>query len=414
MLRRSLLPALLLGLLAPDALAQPAPPAAPTAPAASAPVAPAPVAPAPPLALPAPSPAQLAWLARYQAARTRFYAGDFGPASTELLALADSALEPSGALAARELGLMARDWNRRGLHLSSSSASAPRLALATDRSRRTSDEIATLYGYSILYGFGTGGMIAAHSEPDTAAGVILPSLGLAGASVGLVALLDRGPGMAYGVPQSIQSGLTFGLLQGITWSIWNQARSSYDEEWRTETVATVIWGSASVGAILGGALGSHFGTTPGRASFVSSVSLWSGLTTGLIAASLSGNENDQRDDTSLLVGALGLNAGAVAGILTASALSPTIARVRYLDLGAAGGGLIAGGLYLSAGDTDSSPRTAAGVTALGVAGGFGLAYLLTRSMPADRPEDDQRPAVETHASVTPVKGGLTLGLDGRW
>lgn len=74
-----------------------------------------------PPALVAPFPLD-AWLIRYQAARELFFAGRFDEAARDLLALAAVAPEPTGAFAARELGVMAAEWHRRGLQLASGEA----------------------------------------------------------------------------------------------------------------------------------------------------------------------------------------------------------------------------------------------------------------------------------------------------
>lgn len=366
-----------------------------------------------PPALVAPFPLD-AWLIRYQAARELFFAGRFDEAARDLLALAAVAPEPTGAFAARELGVMAAEWHRRGLQLASGEALRRGASGGRDRSRRTGDEIASLYGYSVVYGLGTGLWIASLSEPDSPAGVILPALGLAGLSAGVVATLDRGKGMSYGVPQSIQAGLTLGFLQGVFWTSWNQARVRSDKEWEVKTVTTLLWGASTAGAVAGGVLGSRYGTTPGRASFVSSAGLWTGTVGGLLAAAVTADEeSSKRDDNGLLVAALGLNLGAGLGVWQAGSVSPSIARVRFIDLGGVAGGLVVGGLYLAASDQNSSDRGLAGMTALGMAGGLGLAFQLTRGMEADRPEE--APAgVDARASITPVRGGFSLGLNGSW
>lgn len=222
--------------------------------------------------------------------------------------------------------------------------------------------------------------------------------------------------MSYGVPQSIQAGLTLGLLEGIFWTTWNQARVRFDEEWDEKTVASLIWGASTAGAITGGVLGARFGTTPGRASFVSSAGLWTGTIGGMLASALTPNDKaSSRDDNGLLLAALGLNVGAGLGVWKSKDVSPTIARVRFIDLGGLAGGLLAGGLFLAADDRNTSERGLLAVTSLGMAGGLGLAFHLTREMEEDRPEADEAPpAFNARASLAPVRGGMTLGLNGSW
>src|SRR5436190_12580652 len=156
-----------------------------------------------------------------------------------------------------------------------------------------------------------------------------------------------------------------GLAEGVTWSVWNQARVFRRDEWTDKTVANVIWATATIGAVGGGVIGASFGTTPGRASYVSSAGLWTGAITGLVTGAVVPND-DHQDDSALLAGALGLNAGVIAGVVTASTVSPTIARVRFLDLGGLGGGVLAGGLYWSAAGRNPTAGPFMGTTALGI------------------------------------------------
>ena len=274
---------------------------------------------------------------------------------------------------------------------------------------RTSDEIAVLYLNSLIYGLGTGIVLAVHTEPDSPAEGILPALVLAGGSVGLVATLDHFAELRYGVPQSIVSGMTLGLQQGLVWTTWNQAQSNRRDEWEAETVAKVLWGSTTVGAVAGGLLATHLGTTPGRATYISSTGLWTGLVSGLLVGALA---DEKKDDKGLLAAALGLNAGATLGILTAGDASPSVARVRYLDLGAIAGGVVAGGLYLSAADDDPNPDPTMAWTAVGIAAGAGASWYLTRNMKKDLREGEEEDAPPVRASFVPTAGGGMLSLAG--
>lgn len=165
--------------------------------------------------------------------------------------------------------------------------------------------------------------IAVHTQPESAAGAILPALVLSGLGGAAVALADRQGAFRYGVPQAITTGM---LEQGVAWTIWNQARASWLEQWSDETVATLIWGATSAGAVAGGIIGANTRTTPGQASYVGSVGLWGGVVGGLLSAAFTGDE-ERQDDAGMLGGALGLNAGAALGLATVGSVSPSIARV---------------------------------------------------------------------------------------
>ena len=362
-------------------------------------------------------PAYGLWDVAYARAHAAFVRGDFAPAASAFAELAQSARTPQERALCSELADLARHWSDAGLSLrlpqqgGSSEPSGPQL------NERTTDEISILYLNSVVYGLGTGVWLAVQTQPNNAGGVILPALGLAGAAAGTVALIDHSKRLGYGVPASAVTGMYIGLEEGITWSLWNQAKAAYYDEWRGQTVATVIWGSATVGAITGAVVGASAGTTPGRASYVGSTALWGGLLTGLVAAAATGNDRGQRDDASLLAAALGTNVGAVAGVLSAGPVSPSAARVRFIDLGGIAGGLVTGGLYVSAANSNSSDGSIQGlfgVTALGVAGGLLTASLLTQSMPADRgvSAEAKPSAVNVHPTLLPVHGGTMLGALG--
>jgi hypothetical protein len=161
----------------------------------------------------------------------------------------------------------------------------------------------------------------------------------------------------------------------------------------------------------GGLVGTLRGTTPGRASFVGSSALWAGLVAGLFAGAVS-SEDDRQDDHALLASAIGLNVGAVAGAFAAGPVSPSIARVRFLDLGGIGGGLLFGGLYLAAADRKLEGQALLGATALGSALGLGVAWYATSGMPADRIERSDRVSRPAMASIAPTRGGAMLAFGG--
>jgi hypothetical protein len=408
---------------APAGAAPPAPAGA-VAPAPAGAVPPAPagaVAPAPAGAVP-PAPAEwqtndIGWLNRYTVARERLLAGDFGEARqlfADLVATATSGPDRSIAL---ELERVAQSWASRELVLVRRIDLGESNVVAKVAGERTSDEIAVLYTNAVIYGLGTGVWVDFLTEPDSLAGAILPALGLAGAAAGAVAAVDSSKRLRYGVPQSTVSGMYIGLQEGLVLMLWNQAHVYYADEWSPKTAATVVWGMATAGAAAGAIVGTVGGTTPGRASFVGSAAMWSGLVTGMLVASAT-PDDDQRDDRALLAAAIGLNAGAVAGIVGAGPVSPSIARVRFLDLGGLAGGIAAGGLYLSAAGDESTAAGAMGLTALGIAGGLTTAWFATSGMPADRlsveipgaPRGAAPFLATATASLAPAPGGATLAL----
>ncbi len=352
-------------------------------------------------------PSTALWRERYSVARAHLLAGDFDQAAVELRALAATAADPTDRALASELLGLALQWSHGHAQLTRPSASRP------ETDERTTDEISVLYLDSVFYGLGTGAWLAVQTEPGSAGGAIMPALGLAGASAGAVALIDHMGGFHYGVPQSAVAGMYIGLEQGLTWTLWNQARTRHADEWSDKVVATVIWGSATAGMVAGGVVGNAVGTTPGRASFVSDAALWGGVLAGLGAGALS-PEDDYQDDHALLAAAIGLDVGAIGGALAAGPVSPSVARVRFLDLGAVGGGLLFGGVYFSAADKNTDGRAAMGTIALGLAGGLGVAWFATANMKQDPgPREPASPlSITLHPTLTALPGGMGVGVNG--
>src|SRR4029077_6218227 len=110
-----------------------------------------------------------------------------------------------------------------------------------------------------------------------------------------------------------------------------------------------------------------------------SAALWTGLVVGLLGAAAVA-DSPSADDSFLLLSALGLNGGAVAGVIIGKDVSPSIARVRFIDLGALAGGILTGGIYLAASNGHPSTRGMTGMLALGITGGLVAAWQLTGNM----------------------------------
>jgi hypothetical protein len=351
------------------------------------------------------------WRRDYGVARERLLAGDFADAAARFDKLVHSAQRPSDRALAEALRDVAASWSGRGLALVRRNDLGESNLPARSVNERTTDEIAQLYASGIIYGVGTGLWVAAHTQPASTAGLVLPILLFAGVADGTVAVLDIGHPLHYGVAQSTVTGMNLGFEEGLVLSLWNQSQQNAGSRWSGTTVADALWALSTVGAVGGGVLGTTLGSTPGRASFVGSAGLWSGVLAGLAAAALTGNGGD-RAPNAMLAADAGLNAGILGGLYTAGLVSPSIARVRFLDIGGIGGGLVAGGLYVAAADRTIDAQALAGVTALGIAGGLALAWVATSDIPADRPEERRPSSVLLEPMLVPVQNGATLGVAG--
>jgi hypothetical protein len=362
--------------------------------------------PAPSASPPPPADDGARWKGAYAEARERLLAGDFAEAAGRFEALVQSAPSPEDRSLAESLRDLARTWAARGVTLGPRPAAAEVTEPRTGK--RTIDELAQLYGASILYGVGTGFWLDIHTNPNPPGTGVLPMVLFSGLAAGTVVLLDVGHPLPYGVPQSIVSGMNVGFESGLVLSLWNLSQHDSNSHWSGTTVADVIWAFSSIGAVGGGALGAALGTTPGRASFVGSAALWTGVFAGFLAAATSSDQD--RASNALLAAELGVGGGAIAGLVTAGAVSPSIARVRFLDIGAIGGGLLLGGLYVGVAGRNPDPHAGWLSAALGVGGGLGIAWVATAGMAPDRPEERPAPPVAVEPTLTGVRGGATLGV----
>lgn len=357
--------------------------------------------------------AEAAWQRRFADARKELLSGRFREAAESFRALERNAPDERAFAVAAEMRRLCEELVRRDLtfvlrdDLGESDLSAKAV------NRRTSDEIAGLYVSAVAYGLGTGAFLAFATQPEENALAILPALTLGGGAAAAVSFADSGEPLHYGVPQSLTAGMLMGFEHGLIWTLWHDAAADEDEELSDDTVAGVLWGSTTAGLLTGGLLATSSHTTPGRASFVGSASLWTGAVAGLSAGAIAADD-ERQDEAAFFAGAIGVSLGTGAGVLAAGQVSPTIARVRLLDLGAASGGIAATGLFLSAIEDEERPALAAG--AVGIVTGLGVAWWLTDDMPDDRPKrevserDSASPMLRV--GMLPVRGGAGLQLIG--
>jgi hypothetical protein len=341
------------------------------------------------------------WPDRYQAALDLAKTGGFGSAADALEALAaDPSGNPVHHARATAVAELLRAWAKQGYRLK-----APASRVGT----RTTGELARLYIDTIWYGLGSGGMIASHTEPESAAGVLLPMLGLAGLSAGAVAWIDSNNGWPYGNPRAVSAGLRIGLLEGLAFTGWYQAQAKRADQLGGAGVSTMIWGFTTAGAVAGGVLGSYGDWTPGQAATVESGALWTGALSGLLVAAIVPDDK-KADDAFMLSAVIGLNAGVAGAAWLAEREAPSADRALFLDLGGIAGTITAGGLYIAFADDDIERRPLLLVTAAGMAAGLGTAWVLTAHLPPDPPA--QTAGTKMSLQMLPIDGGGMLGAAG--
>jgi hypothetical protein len=363
------------------------------------------------------------WKIKYDDARQKLLSGEFADAAARFAELEDTAVNRADRAMAHAQQTIASEWAARGLAFVAQKDLGESHLTAKAVDRRSTDEIVSLYTNAVLYGLGTGIFVGVVTQPKTAAAGILPTVALTGASVGTVVAVDSGHGLRYGAAQSIVSGLYLGLEEGMVWGIYRASTGTGDGDLSGQ-LAGIVWGGATIGAVTGGVLGSMLTTTPGRAGWVGSTGLWSGAVFGFLTGAFvsdNGGENAALN-AGMAAAGVGIGLGTVVGAISASAVSPTIARTRFLDLGGVTGSLLAVGLYAAAANERFDGHAASGVTALGALGGLGIAWALTSGMrqdfpPASRDQTPLTPPKQTGMNalrpmLMPSRSGAMLGVGG--
>jgi len=377
-----------------DARADESPPAAPAAPAVAVPAAPA------------------AWSARYDAARKLLLDGHYRSAESEFLDLAVDAPTDTDRRLAVEMARLASSWVSREVV-------APSAEEPSGQRPRTRDEITLLYATSFIYGAGTGAWFLLQAQPDTAFTATLPFIGITAAPVAALAIIDGNHPLRHGMPHAIADGVYIGFGESLIVVAYQHARahrvdvgSSDSSRWRPNEASSVLWGGATLGGIVGGTIAAALPTTPGRATYTASATVWAGLLTGFTTGALL-SETDSRTEHSFLAAGIGYNAGLLAGVVSADSVSPSVTRVRLIDLSGVGGGLAAGGTYLALSGRATDPRLSLGITALGAATGLVTGWVLTSGMAKDLPgEVAPAKALTFSPNVAPLPGGVAVGVGG--
>jgi hypothetical protein len=346
--------------------------------------------------------AEETWHERYERAQELLVQGEEGRAAGEFDALAKTAKTPEDRAVAEEMAKVAR----------------ARVAYEARRPvtghLRTSDELSLLYTTAFAYGFGTSAWLALQVQPKNLATAVIPFVVITSAAVGGVAVADDYRPFRLGVPQSIAAGMFLGVGEGA-WLVGYQhaaaTRRDDDSRWKAPTVSTVLWAGATLGGLTGGLLGAWREPTPGRVSFAASASLWPGFVASMGAAAL--RDGERRNETAFAAGALAYNLGLGAAIAFGPDLSPSVARVRFVDLGGLAGCLLGVSSYLLATGSDNSARGGLAAAALGSTAGLAVSWWATSGMkPEVRAPDEPTSAFRMSPVFAPIEHGWTVGVAG--
>ena len=237
-------------------------------------------------------------------------------------------------------------------------------------------------------------------EVNSAAGVLLPSLGLAGlSSYGVYALNDQNK-FKRGMPRTISLGLRLGFVQSTL--LASYAGSEFSEV-DGKTALVGAFAGTTLGGIAGGYVAHKHTISPARASLIESSAIWGGVLTAMGHDALN---NGNSENEILLSSAVGVFGGALVGALIIDDQALSESRVRYLDLGGIGGGLVAATLYYSFEPENHPAFVGQGIVAGGILSGWFTALHLTRGTPTSANHRSQ----ETAWRLTPRTDG-TFGVN---
>jgi hypothetical protein len=353
------------------------------------------------------------WRKVYEQGKSAMATGSFPLASRMLNDVALRSPDPALRGQAKELADLASYWAYNRVTLAPAAtvfpgAIKPQMPLPDER---TIDELAILYANTLVWGAGFGAVVGAASGSNDSEAFFLPAIGMSALGAGALAIADLkfGP-LPYGMPQSITSGLYMGLEAGIFLGIILENENLLDDD---DQIPGLIWGTATAGGLIGGLVGATAPMTPGRASFTSSGAIWGGVLTTFVTL---GFLDGEFTSAPFITGLIGATAGGVSTGILGGSLAPSIARVRFIDVGAVGGGLLFGGLYASLADR-TDDQALAFLSSAGIAVGLATSFYLTRNMDRDEPRRGNPPSNKPLAwraspYMAPQPGGGTLGFSG--
>ncbi len=272
-----------------------------------------------------------------------------------------------------------------------------------DRCRRGVVEMVELYVWAGLLGIGTGALLVdALDVEDPGLTFGLSALGAAGTSLAVYSVDDWQGGLLPGAPSAVSTGIVLGAFEGfLAWTAFG------NEIFTGPGVGAFYWGSATLGALVGGAVAVTLEPTTGDSSFVRSGAIW-GTFLSAMANLAFGIGEDRVDTFSVLF--TGYNAGIVGAAILGSVLRPSRLAALTMDLGALGGALVG---TLLAGPERVSEQAVGAVVGLTTVAGMALSLWLTT--PSDpRESHGETVAARVEPWGGPVEGGAVVGTTTRF
>jgi hypothetical protein len=254
---------------------------------------------------------------------------------------------------------------------------------------------------------GTVAAMDARDFDDKNTGTLLVMGGaIGGGAIGY--LLADGLDVTRGEAHATTMGLGLGAANGALLLVPLGADDASDE------VLTTLFVSGAIGATGGLLVGKKLHMTEGQALFAGNVALL-GIGTAAIGGALMHDDGEDLEGSSMGTLAIGLDAGALAGLVIAPRIDWSRRRARYVGLASLAGcfagsliGALASGNKNEDGSSDPDPDVAAAGLLVGMWGGFAAGIALTGDF---APDPGHSPPSGPRTSLMPMVGaGREVGV----
>jgi hypothetical protein len=255
------------------------------------------------------------------------------------------------------------------------------------------------------YGLWVGIAVDVLLEVEDARAAVLPPLLGVGAGLTASLLATQEGEITRGQAWTIITGLDYGTFSGLLLA------GAVDI---TDDPKNVV-GSALVTGLIGGSVATvvatNFRPTTGDAEVLRSGGLWGTATAGLIAAAI--QPADEQATFGLLLA--GMDGGLLTGAIVAHENDISRDRMLIGDAGALAGAVAGFGLgILVLGTEDGEGRGIAITSLIGLHGGLGLSFWLTRNMPDEKQRTDEAEEARATPEHEPPAALWVRNENGAW
>jgi hypothetical protein len=292
----------------------------------------------------------------------------------------------------------------------------PSYAPAPVSNKRSSSEIAVLYGMSAAYGVGMGVWFGAElGIEDPGLFLIAPAVLGVAAPVGVYAS-DSYSTMHRGMPAAIATGMFIGAGEGIGIASYQFVTADKDDAWGFRGLARSTAIGSTLGAVGGYALGYFQEPSPKSSLFMGSGVVWGSAIGSMFGYGASKGDVGYglANDSASLGGLIGFNVGLAATGVLSTLYIPSYEAIEFMWLGAGIGAAVSLPVFLFyAGD--GGPPAKRGLVFTGTATTLGIvAGALLAGPDSSRGSRESRRSFASinYVAPQPMQGGMGLNIGG--